>query len=315
MPQLASISLDLDNQWSYMRAQGIPGWDQFPSYLPQLVPKILQVLEQLDLRLTVFVVGRDAEVAENIPCLRAFVAAGHSLGNHSYLHQPWMHEASVEAIRAELEQAEQAIQQATGQILTGFRGPGFAVSRELLALLQDRGYRYDASVFPTYLGSIVRRASLRGVPLAHRPRRKPQFGTFADGFRPLRPYRWQVNRQTLLEIPVTTLPILRIPIHFTYLHFLAQRSRSLATVYFHLALGLCQLFRMEPSFLLHPLDFVGGDQVPELRSFPGMGMRSDRKCALTVQYLKTLQRRYRLMALSDYVEVVAQRDRWRTVVL
>ena len=35
---VASISLDLDNQWSYMKTHGDPGWESFPSYLDAFVP-------------------------------------------------------------------------------------------------------------------------------------------------------------------------------------------------------------------------------------------------------------------------------------
>ena len=43
---LASLSLDLDNQWSYMRTHGDPGWDEFPSYFDTVVPHILGFLER-----------------------------------------------------------------------------------------------------------------------------------------------------------------------------------------------------------------------------------------------------------------------------
>ena len=33
----ASISLDLDNLWSYMKIHGDAGWDDYPSYLDTLV--------------------------------------------------------------------------------------------------------------------------------------------------------------------------------------------------------------------------------------------------------------------------------------
>ena len=35
----ASLSLDLDNQWSYMKTHGDAGWQSFPSYLDTAVPR------------------------------------------------------------------------------------------------------------------------------------------------------------------------------------------------------------------------------------------------------------------------------------
>ncbi len=56
----ASLSLDLDNQWSYMKTHGDAGWEDFPSYLGVMVPRMLDFLRARGLRITVFVVGQDA---------------------------------------------------------------------------------------------------------------------------------------------------------------------------------------------------------------------------------------------------------------
>mgnify|MGYP000609174259 CR=1 FL=1 len=44
----ASISLDLDNLWSYMKTHGSDGWESRPSYYDVFVPHMLEVLDRLD---------------------------------------------------------------------------------------------------------------------------------------------------------------------------------------------------------------------------------------------------------------------------
>ena len=61
-----------------------------------------------------------------------------------------------EALVRELERTETAVQRATGQRPIGFRGPGYSWSTTLLEILADRGYLYDASTLPTYLGPLAR---------------------------------------------------------------------------------------------------------------------------------------------------------------
>ena len=51
---LASISMDLDNQWSYMKTHGENGWQKYPSYFNILIPYILNILESYDLKITPF---------------------------------------------------------------------------------------------------------------------------------------------------------------------------------------------------------------------------------------------------------------------
>ena len=41
----ASLSLDLDDEWSYLRTRGDPAWREYPSHLAQVVPRILEFLD------------------------------------------------------------------------------------------------------------------------------------------------------------------------------------------------------------------------------------------------------------------------------
>src|SRR5688572_16258132 len=106
---LASISLDLDNLWSYMRVHNDAGWERYPTYLPAVVPLFLDLLDELRLRITVFVVGIDAERDENAPHLAAIAGRGHEMANHSYSHPSWLHRLSSEELKAEVMRAHDAI--------------------------------------------------------------------------------------------------------------------------------------------------------------------------------------------------------------
>ena len=57
----ASLSVDLDNRWAYMRTHGIEGWQQYPTYLPEVCERIANCLKELGLKATMFVVGKDLE--------------------------------------------------------------------------------------------------------------------------------------------------------------------------------------------------------------------------------------------------------------
>jgi peptidoglycan/xylan/chitin deacetylase (PgdA/CDA1 family) len=152
----AALSLDLDNKWSYMKTHGDPGWSTFPSYLDIVVPRFLDLLSDLRLQITVFVVGQDAALSYNRASLAEISRAGHEIGNHSFHHEPWLHRRSDAEIDEELERAEESIALATGHRPLGFRGPGFAKSAAIFNILARRGYLYDASTLPTFIGPLAR---------------------------------------------------------------------------------------------------------------------------------------------------------------
>ena len=226
---LASLSLDVDNLWAYLKTHGCPGWERRPSYLRDFFPPVLDALDQLGLRITFFIVGADADREENADVLRAVTRRGHEVGNHSFHHEPWQYLSCQERLEEEISRAEAAIHLATGQSPVGFRGPSYSWSPDLLRLLSDRGYLYDASTLPTYLGPLARAyaSSISSVSEEEMAERGTLFGTFRDGLRPLKPYRWRLDgERTLLEMPVTTFPVVKTPFHLSYLLYLTD-SRSI----------------------------------------------------------------------------------------
>lgn len=303
---LASISMDLDNKWSYLKTQGAPNWEAFPSYLDYAVPRILKFLDRRNLRITVFVIGQDAVLKKNHKAIKAIAKNGHELANHSFKHEPWLHLYTPDEIEAEIVKTEVAIKELTGQQTVGFRGPGFSCSDQVLRTLLKRNYLYDGSTFPTFLGPIARAYTFFKSCLSKKEQetRKGLFGNWWDGFQSNHPFRWSdkaLGQKTLLEIPVTTMPLLKIPIHGTYYLFLAGYSKTLAKAYFWSAVQLCRMLGVQPSLLLHPLDFLGCDDEPELAFFPAMNQTSEVKIKLMSDAIKTFTRAFDCVTMQEQV--------------
>jgi peptidoglycan/xylan/chitin deacetylase (PgdA/CDA1 family) len=306
---IGALSLDLDNKWSYLKTHGDAGWESFPSYLDQVVDRALDFLAARDLRITFFLVGQDAALSRHHEVLRRIADADHEIGNHSFHHEPWLHLYAPEQIDREIADADEHIEKSTGQRPVGFRGPGFSVSATVLETLQRRGYRYDATTFPNVLNPLARLYYLSGSRLngEERERRNALFGSAADGLRPNAQYAWQLSSGTLPEIPVSTMPLVKVPIHFSYLIYLAQRSPSVALAYFRSALWLYRRLGTAPSLLLHPLDFLGADDDRDLRFFPGMGMHSEPKLAFLHDALAVYGRSHRITGVGELAEAVGGR--------
>jgi peptidoglycan/xylan/chitin deacetylase (PgdA/CDA1 family) len=309
---LASLSLDLDNLWSYLKTHGDPGWNEYPSYLDIVVPRVLEFLRARDLKITFFIVGQDAAQQRHHAVLRQITEHGHEVGNHSYHHEPWLHLYSEAAIEEELARTEDAIESATGARPTGFRGPGFSFSPTLLRVLARRGYRYDASTFPTFLGPLARAyyfATAKGLTAEEMKQRERLFGKFSEGLRPIAPYTWKTDFGSLLEIPVTTMPLFKVPIHLSYLVYLGTFSRWLAKHYFRWALRLCRWSGTDLSLLLHPLDFLGCDDTDRLSFFPAMNAPSAQKLALAGEIFDLLADQYTLVSMERHASSLAKRQR------
>ncbi len=309
MKTIASLSLDLDNKWAYMKTRGDAGWEDFPSYLDTVTPRILDFLKERDLNITFFIVGQDAALDKNREAIGQIANAGHEIANHSFRHEPWLHLYSKEELTEEFQKTEDALEKITGQKPKGFRGPGYSLSTAVLEVLAERNYEYDCSTLPTYIAPLARAyffLKSPKMPPEEREKLKKLYGKFSDGFQSLKPYKWQIGEKKLIEIPVTTLPIFKTPIHATYLIYLSTFSKLAAQVYWKTAVKMCRVTGTQLSLLLHPLDFLAAEDAPELKFFPGMNLPLEKKLELVSEILETFGKDFEIVNMRRHAQKVAE---------
>jgi peptidoglycan/xylan/chitin deacetylase (PgdA/CDA1 family) len=303
MKPIASLSLDLDNKWSYMKTHGDAGWESFPSYLDVVVPRVLKFLKERNLKITFFIVGQDAALEKNAEAIAQIAAANHEIGNHSFQHEPWLHLYSENEITDEISRTEDALEKITGQKTIGFRAPGYSLSPTVLKVLANRGYEYDCSTLPTYIAPLARAYYFMASPkmsAKEKEKRKKLFGKFSDGFQSLKPYNWLIGEKSLTEIPVTTLPIFKTPIHASYVIYLSTFSRLAARSYWRAAIEMCRATGTQLSLLLHPLDFLSGEDASELKFFPAMNMQIEKKLEFVGEILEMLGDKFEIVNMREH---------------
>lgn len=110
-------------------------------------PELLAILEEYDIKATFFVVGRESEEAKQ--WMRDIVAAGHTLGIHTYSHDYNKIYQSVEAYLEDFNAMYNLILEATGTAPQVFRFPGGSVNayngatyRDIISEMVRRGFVY-----------------------------------------------------------------------------------------------------------------------------------------------------------------------------
>jgi hypothetical protein len=68
--------------------------------------------------------------------------------------------------------------------------------------------------------------------------------------------------------------------------------------YLNIAIQMCRMTGTRPSFLLHPLDLVGGDIIRELDFFPGMDVKTDQKVRIFKEVISCLADHFQLANMS-----------------
>jgi polysaccharide deacetylase family protein (PEP-CTERM system associated) len=123
--------------------------------------RLLDQLAAAKVLATFYVVG---EIARSHPQLvRDIHVAGHEVGSHSWDHRR-VHRFTPDTFREDLRTSKDALEQAAGTPVVGFRAPTFSVMKETgwaIDALADCGFEYDSFIFPV-------RHDRYGVPEAPR---------------------------------------------------------------------------------------------------------------------------------------------------
>jgi len=67
---------------------------------------------------------------------------------------------------------------------------------------------------------------------------------------------------------------------------------------------MCKITKTPISFLLHPLDLIGGDQISELAFFPGMNVSSEKKVGVFKNVIGLLQRHFHVLNMGEHWDVL-----------
>jgi polysaccharide deacetylase family protein (PEP-CTERM system associated) len=158
------LSVDVEDYFqveAFSREVPRDDWDRWPSRVVDNTRRALDLCDEAGARGTYFILGW---VAKKFPGLvREIVSRGHEAACHSFWHRP-VYTLTPETFRQDLREARDAIEQAGGSRLAGYRAPSWSITAKslwALDILAEEGFAYDSSIYPIH-------HDLYGLPGARR---------------------------------------------------------------------------------------------------------------------------------------------------
>jgi polysaccharide deacetylase family protein (PEP-CTERM system associated) len=145
----AAMSIDVEDWFQVENLKPVVAratWDSRESRVVRNTNRILSLLEQHGARATFFVLGWVAERQPEL--IRRIAGDGHEIASHGYGHD-LIYTLSPAEFRADVERGKKLLEDVTGQPVLGYRAPSFSITDWAISILQDLGFTYDSSVFPT----------------------------------------------------------------------------------------------------------------------------------------------------------------------
>lgn len=321
--QRCAISIDLDDLACYYRIHGLgePPPELALVILENAVPRAAELLARHGAPATWFVVGRDVDddvrregpgeagyAADLDPStarriLAALHRGGHELGNHSYSHPYQLARLPEEDVAREINECDRVLRRLTGVPTRGFRAPGYDLSPSALHVLEQRGYRYDSSIFPAPGYYLAKAAVMAALAAAGRPSgavlTNPR--ALVAPRRPFRPHPaapWRRGASPLVELPIAVTPWLRVPVIGTSLLVAPPPLRRC----------LLASIAAEPvfNFELHGIDFADAEEdgIPGelVARQPDLRLPAKEKLARLDAILTELARTFEFVTLAELAE-------------
>ena len=248
--KLANISVDFESIYHYSQTLGLDHPDRDRDY-ERIVDRFLDLFAEHGVRATFFMVGDDIRSKKLSPeVVKRMAGAGHELANHTMTHPHNLSRLPRERKEEEIVSTGRLIEGITGRRVVGFRAPCLDVDEEIVEILERHDYWYESSVLPFYL----KQAHAFAIGLLARGRFRstgPWQGSFAPGdpYAPAPGRLYRRGSRRITEVPIATVPILRLPFYST-IHFALGRAS------FDASYALVRRGREQFTYELHSIDLA-----------------------------------------------------------
>ena len=270
----------------------------------KILPRFLEFFKQKNIKATFFIIGSDIKAPHHKSMLRRIAEEGHELANHTFNHYLNFSRLSPDKKEEEIAKCEEVIEKTVGTKPVGFRAPGWDIDSETMKILENRGYLYDSSVYPTYF-NIFSLAYLfiknRGVT------HSKSIGHPKNTFAPLVQYHPDLDRihlrgeSRIIELPINATPFFRVPFFGTFLF--ASKSKRL----FDYSLKRIYRSGIPLNYELHTAELYDGendevdDRIKNLRH-PCISTSFARKEELYHHIFRGFNRYYTTSTIRDLLE-------------
>lgn len=298
-----TIAVDYENLKHLYRTLGLRATTQSNVMYEAVADRFLEIFERYRVRATLFVVGEDIRDPANQRALRRFVEAGHEVANHTLTHPFGMRRLSRAEKLHEIEEARRILEDATGEPVVGYKAPAHDIDGEVIDILEERGYLYDASVYPSFFNpllNVVYRFVGNERPLG--------LGDWQCMLAPNRPYvpgerYWRPGHRKLLEFPITQIPLVRFPVYSTVMFTAGLTS-------FDLSFKLVRRRRFI-SYVFHSFDLLDESDEgvdPVLCRHPALRHSLAERYRMIEHVLEAIGSRFRLVTYREAATTPAIRD-------
>lgn len=212
---MIAVTIDVETDWGG-RLSVSPGNCQG---IEEGIPYLLHLLDELKIKATFFIAGE--VVSEYADIIRDIAEQGHEIASHGFKHTVDYSTMSKMEIHEQISRSKKILEDKIGVTPIGFRTPQCRTNDDVYDILHELSFKYDSSMAKGFL-----------------PTRYSNLGIPSEPF----------MKNNLLEIPISTMPYLKVPMGLLWINAIGFSTFRLLSERIKLA-NMIVLY-------LHPFDLI-----------------------------------------------------------
>ena len=205
-----AITIDVETDWGGRLSVG-PGNCRG---IEEGIPNLLHLLDELNIKATFFISGE--VVSEYADIIHNIAERGHEIASHGFKHNVNYSSISKTEVTEQISKTKKILEGEVGVTPLGFRAPQFQINDDIYDVLHALNFKYDSSMVRGFLPTRYSNLAIPSEPFI---------------------------RNNLLEIPISAIPYLRVPMGlqwinamgFSMFRFLAEKIEfaDMIVLYMH----------------------------------------------------------------------------------
>ena len=294
---LAIVHIDVDSLWTIAEDFGYFADSSDCSIYTCAIPRFLAMLNEYQIPATFFCIGVDSTHKEQAEVMQSIVAHGHEIGNHTMNHRQDFGQMTPSDKRKEIVECDNVLRDTINTEIVGFRSPGYYFDDSIYPILQELGYTYDTSILPTpflFFFAMVRFLLSGGIRTGKR------FGRLRDAWSNLYPHFIVTNRDysnitsKLIEIPISVIPIIRLPFHSTIVFMSGLWL-------FDLGIRLARSFGLPLVYVFHAVDLLPDTNNMAAKRHPTLQRSYNKRYANVAYMLRAIKSDFEVVTTCSFV--------------
>ncbi len=201
--KVAVLTVDLDPVSCYFNIHGmsVNKTEDDPVYRYG-IPRFMNFLKEEGVKATFFITGKDV-TEKNKNLFRSLAEKGHELACHSHGHDYSFYKFSRDKMIEDIVENRELVAELSASEPVGFRAPGYNISPQVLKVLEENNFLYDASVMPSFLYHISKYMLIKMKRLRGKKSKSSVsfFGNMRKSSKPV----FNFKGSSITEFPISTV--------------------------------------------------------------------------------------------------------------